>query len=498
MPPIIQAKPVMYTVKDLLQTIKPREQATPFSGKRVHFVGIGGCGMSGLAQMLVNFGAHVSGTDRTPSAVTRKLSEIGASVVYEQTAASVPEGVETVVFSAAIKPEHAELVEARRRGCEIVKYAQMLGRVMKLRHGVAIAGTHGKSTTTAMTAHVLLSAGKDPSFVVGATCPQLGGSSRSGGGDLFVVEACEFDRSFHNLQPRIGVVLNIEEDHLDYYKDINEINESFATFLNGVDPSGVVLISATDANCEIAARNAEASVETYGIDISADWQATGIRRFQGKAHFHVSYKGKKMGRLSLSIAGRHNVGNATVAAAIATHCGVSWEQIQKAVESFRGADRRSQVMGQMPLPGKGDQAEVILMDDYGHHPTEIRATLLALREHYRPQRLVCVFQPHQHSRTRFLLDDFARSFSHADVTIVPDIYFVRDSEADMKAVNSGMLVERIVENGREAMYIPTFAAIEDYLMEHMLPGDLVVSMGAGPVWEVTDELVRRIRGAGPA
>jgi UDP-N-acetylmuramate--alanine ligase len=268
--------------------------------------------------------------------------------------------------------------------------------------------------------------------------------------------------------------------------------------LNGVDPSGVVLISVADANCEIAARNAEACVETYGIDTSADWQATGIRRFQGKAHFHVSYKGKKMGRLTLSIAGRHNVGNATVAAAIATHCGVSWDQIQKAVESFRGADRRSQIMGQMPLPGKANQAEVILMDDYGHHPTEIRATLLALREHYRPQRLVCVFQPHQHSRTRFLLDDFARSFAHADVTIVPDIYFVRDSEADMKAVNSGMLVERIVENGREAMYIPTFGAIEDYLMEHMLPGDLVVSMGAGPVWEVTDELVRRIRGAGPA
>ncbi len=204
-----------------------------------------------------------------------------------------------------------------------------------------------------MTAHVLLAAGKDPSFVVGATCPQLGGSSRSGHGEHFVVEACEFDRSFHNLQPRIGVVLNIEEDHLDYYKDIDEINESFATFLKQVDPAGVVLISAADANCATAARNVEAQVETYGIDVPADWQATGIRRFQGKAHFHVSYKGKKMGRLTLSIAGRHNVGNATVAAAIATHCGVSWEQIQAAIENFRGADRRSQMMGKLPLPGNG-------------------------------------------------------------------------------------------------------------------------------------------------
>jgi UDP-N-acetylmuramate--alanine ligase len=242
-------------------------------------------------------------------------------------------------------------------------------------------------------------------------------------------------------------------------------------------------------------------VETYGIDVDADWQATGIRRFQGKAHFQVSYKGRKMGRLVLSIAGRHNVGNATVAAGIATHCGVSWDQIQLAIESFRGADRRSQLLGQFPLPGSAsgeDRLPVTVVDDYGHHPTEIRATLLALREHYRPSRLICVFQPHQHSRTRFLMDDFARSFAHADVTIVPDIYFVRDSEADRRAVNSGMLVQRIRENGRDALYIPTFDAIENYVLDNMKAGDLIVSMGAGPVWEVTDGLVRRIRGSSPA
>lgn len=493
MPPIIQTKAVMYTVKDLIHTLNRRE-TTPFTGRRVHFVGIGGSGMSGLAQMLLNCGAKVSGTDREVSAVTRKLSELGANISNEESAAGLPEGTEIVVHSAAIKMEHPELVEARARKCEVLKYAQMLGRVMKLRNGIAISGTHGKSTTTAMTAHVLLSAGKDPSFVVGATVPQLGGSSRSGNGDYFVVEACEYDRSFHNLQPRIGVVLNIEEDHLDYYKNIDEINESFATFLKGVDPHGVVLVAANDANCATAARNAEALVETYGIDTAADWQATGIRRFQGKAHFNVSYKGKKMGRLTLSVAGRHNVGNATVAAAIATHCSVPWDQIQAAIESFRGADRRSQLLGQVPVEG----GQVTIIDDYGHHPTEIRATLQALREHYRPTRLVCVFQPHQHSRTRFLLNDFAGSFSHADVTIVPDIYFVRDSEADRKAVSSEMLVERIREHAKEAVYIPTFKQISEHLMKTMQPGDLIVSMGAGPVWEVTDELVRRIRGAGTA
>lgn len=498
MPPIIQSHPVTYTVQDLLHTLSERQAkaATPFTDRRVHFVGIGGSGMNGLAHMLLHFGAKVSGTDRIPSAVTRRLAEVGATVTYEQNENAVPEGTEIVVHSAAIAPTHPEMVAAQAMGCELIKYAQMLGRVMSLKRGIAIAGTHGKSTTTAMTAHVLLAAGKDPSFVVGATCPQLGGSARSGQGDLFVVEACEYDRSFHNLRPWLGVALNIEEDHLDYYHDLPEIIESFAQFLGQIDPHGVALISAIDPCCALAAKNIEATVETYGVDVAADWQATGIRRFQGQAHFQVSYKGKKMGRLVLSIAGRHNVGNATVAAAIATHCGVPWEQIQAAVETFRGADRRSQMLGQFPHPEFPADVPVTIVDDYGHHPTEIRATLLALREYYRPRRLVCVFQPHQHSRTRFLMDDFARSFAHADLTIVPDIYFVRDSEADRTAVNAAMLVQRLQENGRDAMYMPTFREIQDHLFDHMLPGDLIVSMGAGPVWEVTDGLVRRVRGTG--
>ena len=494
MPPIIQQQAVMFTVQDLLHTLKPRIEPTPFTGRRVHFIGIGGSGMSGLAHMLMNFGAKVSGTDRSASSVTEKLAGIGAAISYVESADALPPGTDIVVHSAAVKADHPEMLSAHHRGIEILKYAQMLGRVMSLKHGIAIAGTHGKSTTTAMTAYTLLAADKNPSFVVGATSPQLGGSARSGSGELFIVEACEFDRSFHNLYPRIGVVLNIEEDHLDYYKDIHEINESFHKFLAQIDPSGVALISAADQNCLQAARNIEATIETYGIDMAADWQATGIRRFQGKAHFQVAYKGKKMGRLSLSLAGRHNVGNATVAAAIATHCGVPWDKIVSGIESFRGADRRSQLIGTLPVEG----GEVTVIDDYGHHPTEIRATLLALREHYRPQRLICVFQPHQHSRTRFLLEDFARSFAHADVTIVPDIFFVRDSDADRKAVNAAMLVERIRTNGREAMYIPTFKEINSYLLKDMRAGDLIVSMGAGPVWEVTDELVRTVRGCGQA
>lgn len=488
-------KPLMLTVHDLVHTLKPRTARSPFTGRQVHFVGIGGSGMCGLAHMLLDLGAVVSGTDRTPSAVTTKLSECGATISSQQVAESMPPDTQIVVHSAAIKPDHPELIEARRRqaagpeagGIEIIKYAQMLGRVMALRRGIAIAGTHGKSTTTALLAHILLSAGLDPSFVVGATAAQLGGSARSGNGEFFVAEACEYDRSFHNLRLRMAAVLNIEEDHLDYYKDLAEIVDSFGQFMAQVDPTGLILTSATDENCRQAARHAKARVETYGVDVSADWQASGIRRFQGKAHFAVNYRGKLLGRLALGIAGRHNVGNALVAAALATQCGVPWDQIAAAIENFRGADRRSQLLLTTPAP-----QNVRILDDYGHHPTEIRATLLALREHYRPERLVCVFQPHQHSRTRFLLDDFARSFVHADLTIVPDIYFVRDSEADRKAVTSAMLVEKIMANGRTAKYIADFPAIVEFVLQDLRPGDLIVSMGAGPVWEVTNELVRRL------
>jgi len=484
-----QAKPAM-SLRDLVQTLKPKPAKSPFAGKHVHFIGIGGSGMCGLANMLLDQGAIVSGTDRSASAVTHKLSEMGATVSYEQTAASIPADTQLVVHTVAVKPDHPEMIEAKSRGLETLKYAQMLGRVFNQKYGIAIAGTHGKSTTTAMTAHVLLSTGRDPSFVVGATCPQLGGSARSGGGDYFVVEACEYDRSFHNLRPQVGVVLNVEEDHLDYYKNLDEIVESFGVFMSQVDAGGIVLTAADNANALKAARQSNARVETYAVEAAADWQASGIRRFQGKAHFAVSYHGKKMGQMTLTLAGKHNVGNALVATAVATQCGIPFEEIAAAIESFKAPDRRSQLLC--------EAGGVHIVDDYGHHPTEIRATLLALREHYRPDRLICVFQPHQHSRTRFLLEDFTRSFSHADVVIVPDIYFVRDSEADRKAVNSAMLVEGIKAQGREARYIPDFASIIDHVQSELRPGDLVVSMGAGPVWEVTHELVRRISAGRPA
>jgi UDP-N-acetylmuramate--alanine ligase len=456
--------------------------AEAFAGRHIHFVGIGGSGMCGLAHMLSQAGAMVTGTDLVESQTLEKLRRLGALVQLENGGSDLLADTQMVVYSAAVRDEHPALAEARRRGLTILKYAQLLGQVMNLKNGIAIAGTHGKSTTTAMTAYVLTAAGLDPSFVVGAPSPQLAGSSHGGKGSHFVVEACEYDRSFDNLFPHIAAVLNIEEDHLDYYRDIHEITAAFGKFVSQVNPGGLLIIPVADSSCRRAAAQTAASVETYGLEVQADWTATDIVQQDGHIRFAVAYRRQPVGHLVLNIPGRHNVGNALVAAAIATRCGVTWDSIARAVREFAGVNRRSQWLGCF--------RQVTVVDDYAHHPTEIRATLLALREHYQPQRLICVFQPHQHSRTRLLLADFARSFNQADLIIVPDIFFVRDTEADRAAVTAQTLVARLRENGREALHIASFEDIVTYLAGSIRPGDLVVSMGAGPVWEVTDGLVR--------
>jgi len=459
-------------------------EAQPLKGSRIHFVGIGGSGMCGLAHMLLKEGALVTGTDREQSDATNKLAALGVAISYQQNAQNFPNGTELVVHSAAVRPDHPELIESQRRGIQTIKYAQMLGRVMNLKHGIAVAGTHGKSTTTAMLSFILFRAGLDPSYVVGATCSQLDGSSHAGSGDYFVVEACEYDRSFLNLFPRMAVVLNIENDHLDYYKDIDEITTAFSQLISQVHPDGLVVTSAQNKYCLAAARGSRATVQTYAVNAETDWSADQISRTNGHIEFRVLFRGHTETHLRLGIPGLHNVGNALAAAAVARNCGVSWQVIQDAVAEFHGAQRRSQHLG--------SPRGVILIDDYAHHPTEVQATLQALRDHHQPRRLICVFQPHQHSRTRFLLEDFSRSFSQADLVIVPDIYFVRDTESDRQAINSGILVDRLCGNGKNAMHISTFPAVVDYLVSYVQPGDLVVSMGAGPVWEVTHDLVRRL------
>jgi UDP-N-acetylmuramate--alanine ligase len=452
-----------------------------FSGRRVHFIGIGGCGMSGLARMLIDNGAVVSGSEPKPNNITFELGKRGAKISRDQLGELLSREVDLVVRSAAVKDDNPELKAAKAYGIKSIKYAEMLGEVMAERFGVAVAGTHGKSTTTAMIAHALLVCGGDPSFVVGGTVPQLGGGSRSGASDFFVAEACEFDRSFHHLHPQVAVITNIEEDHLDCYKDINDIMESFRHFAKLVPDDGLIIAGGKDPRVIKTLAGLSTQIELCALEEGFSWSTRKTGIINGCYQGEVLYKGTPVAVLKLSVAGEHNLINATMAVAACHACGIEPSQAAAAIGTFTGVDRR------MTEVGRVNGATVI--DDYGHHPTEIRATLKAVREKYQPRRLLCVFQPHQHSRTRFLLEDFAHSFAQADETIVPDIYFVRDSESEKQRVSAEDLVSRINENGQRARHLSQFSAIVDYLREEVGEGDVVLTLGAGNVWEIGRDLV---------
>lgn len=454
--------------------------------------------MSGLAKLAKQRGAVVTGSDR-PMAVTATgsgaggasggvsggggespvvaaLRAAGIDVKLEQTAASVPAACDTLVISAAIPPDHAEVVEARRRGIEVVKYAAMLGRLMANPQtlGVAIAGTHGKSTTTSILCHILLQADLDPSFILGAHCEQIGGGSRAGqeaAGGTLIAEACEYDRSFHNFAPTHATILNVEADHLDLYKSIDEIVESFATFARLLPPEGSLLIQHESPHRLNLIAGLDANIETLGFASQSDWRVK-IDGDQVTLHDH----GDPVCTWTKPMPGDHFAYNAAAAAVTAHRLGASWDKIGHAITGFKGLDRRMQTVGQ--------RDGVLVLDDYGHHPTEIDTTLRALRQHHQPDRLICVFQPHQHSRTRHLMEQFAVSFSAADIAIVPEIYFVRDSEQERQAVTAGALVDRLRKQGVTAMHLHPFEAIVEQLEVIAKPGDLVVTMGAGDVWQI--------------
>ncbi len=503
----------------------------PLTGLNIHFVGIGGSGMSGLARLAKARGAVVTGSDQADGPTIEMLSGAGIDVALEQTAESIPAACEMVVISAAIKADHPEIIEARRRGLRVVKYSRMLGDLMLGRIGISIAGTHGKSSTTSMTSHVLIQNNFDPSFIVGAHCDQIGGGFRCGESDILVAEACEFDRSFHNHHPTLGVILNVEEDHLDYYKNLEEIVESFADFarkLPAKEDGGFLLINHEMPHRLAITGGLPCDVESIGFAPQAHWQVlvektkeTGDREQETTAacgfapdEEHTSptantvrllHNGELVAQWRSPLPGDHMCYNAAVAAVLAHRAGAPWQGIAAAIESFRGLDRRMQLIGVRQAAGatgaisaltpaqlmaeKADHVTVV--DDYGHHPTEVETTLRALRRHYNPRRLICVFQPHQHSRTRFLLEQFAASFAEADLVIVPHIYFVRDSKREQHAVKAADLVDRLRQRGKAAMHLYPFEAIIDQLDLMVRPGDLVVTMGAGDVWRIARSFLKK-------
>jgi UDP-N-acetylmuramate--alanine ligase len=460
---------------------------TSVEGIRFHFIGVGGIGMSGLAKLLIKNSGVVTGSDLTASSVTEKLCQSGADIKIGHNEKNLSKETDAVVISAAIKEDNPELKLARERGCKVYKYAQMLGELMNGYEGIAVAGTHGKSTTSGWLTYCLKEAGFDPNFIIGAEITQLDSSSGVGNSKYFVAEACEYDRSFLNLKPKIACILNIEQDHLDYYKNEDEIVEAFGEFALGVKAGGVLIANGEDANVAKARRKLPADLrcKTFGLDKNCDFYAQNIELINRLYTFDVYHNGKLLGATRISLPGKHNILNALAVVAMAAGAGLSPQVIFPSLPNFTGIDRR--------LMLKERIGEITILDDYAHHPTEIKATLKAIRERYEPRRILCVFQPHQYSRTRFLLDDFSESFKFADVTIVPEIYFVRDSEASKKEINSQILVERIRANGTKAIFINSFEKICDYLKKNITAGDLVVTMGAGDIWKVADEYIQWLR-----
>ena len=449
--------------------------------------------MSGLAMMLHAQGLGITGSDSREGPELAPLRTAGIELLTGQEAGGPPEACELVIHSAAIREDHPELMEARARGLEILSYAEALGRLQSMRSGISIAGTHGKSTTSALLAHILIQSDLDPNVIVGANCRQIGGGWRlgaesipgdgplSGRAGLMICEACEFNRSFHHHQPLLGLINNIEEDHLDIYAGIEEIIEAFQVFARGLpheDEGGYLLIAHEGAHRIQVVSGLECAVETFGFSPESDWR---FELDQDRVTLHDRSK-QVVATWKMPMPGTHNAANSVAAAVLAHRVGADWNRIQRAIEDFAGLDRRTQALGNRTLP---DGGIVEVIDDYGHHPSEIELTLNALRATYDPERIICVFQPHQHSRTRFLLEQFATSFELADLVIVPEIYFVRDSEAERQRVSAGDLVERLRNRGTRALHVHPFAAIVEQLEVLCRDGDLVISMGAGPVWEIS-------------
>ena len=458
------------------------------AGARFHFIGAGGVGMSGLALLLMKNKAVVAGSDQMPSEVVDSLCREGADIRIGHKSENLSPETDAVVISAAIREDNPELQQAVARGCKVYKYAEMLGELMNRYEGIAISGTHGKSTTSGWLIHLLKQAGMDTNFIIGARIGQLGTSSGVADSKHFVAEACEYDRSFLNLKPTIACILNIEQDHLDYYKDEDEIVEAFGEFALGTKPGGTVIANGQDANVAKIVKQlvSDLRCETFGLEKNCNFYAENIALNDGLYAFDVYYNNKLLGGTRISLPGKHNILNGLAVIAMAIKIGLEPERALKLLPGFTGIDRRLMLKGQFN--------GITVLDDYAHHPTEIRASLSAIRQKYQLKHIWCVFQPHQYSRTRFLLDDFAESFKLADMTIVPEIYFVRDSQETKKEDNAQILVEKIQENGTNALFIEDFDAICDYLKRNVSPGELVVTMGAGDIWKVADEYLQWVRG----
>ncbi len=439
--------------------------------QHIHFVGIGGIGMSGIAEVLVNLGYQVSGSDLKESAVTQRLSALGVQVAVGHDAKCI-EGAQVVVISSAVKGDNPEVVAARAAKVPVIPRGEMLAELMRMKYGIAIAGSHGKTTTTGMVAQVLSQGGIDPTIVIGGKLGAIGSNAKLGKGPFLVAEADESDGSFLLLSPTIGVITNVDREHLDHYKDLPEILDAFAQFGNKVPFYGSVFVCMDDPNVATLRPRLKRQVRTYGTNPQVDIRALDIRMEGWRALFRVRAFGEDLGEFSIGVPGHHMVLNALATIGVALELGVEREVIRASLASFTGADRRFQK--------KGERKGVTVIDDYGHHPTEIAATLAAARKGFPDKRIVVAFQPHRYSRTQALLEEFGRAFFDADVVLVTDIYAA--SEPPIPGLTGRSVVDAILAHGqRDASYVPRVDDLARALDGITQPGDLVVTMGAGTI-----------------
>jgi UDP-N-acetylmuramate--alanine ligase len=446
--------------------------------QKLHFVGIGGIGMSGIAELLINLGYEVSGSDLKLSPVTERLRQLGGRIYLGHSAENIA-GTNVVVISSAVRPDNVEVVEAKRLQIPVIPRAEMLAELMRLKYGVAVAGAHGKTTTTSMVATVLVNGGFDPTAVIGGRLNAFGSNAKLGKGDFLVAEADESDGSFLKLTPTIAIVTNIDREHLDHYADLGEIQSAFVQFVNKVPFYGAAVLCLDDPNIQAIIPQVERRIVTYGTSNQADLVASHVEYQDFGTSCQVRYRGNPLGALHLRVPGEHGILNALAAIATGLELEIPFERIASALFSFQNADRRFQI--------KGKKGNILVVDDYGHHPTEIIATLSAARRAC-DRRIVTVFQPHRYTRTQALEEDFGRAFYHADVVLVLPIYAA--GEEPIPGVTAEKLVDQIKKFGhRDAGYVRDFAQVQQILKEKLQEGDLLLTLGAGDVWKIGEEFL---------
>ncbi len=448
--------------------------------RQIHFVGIGGIGMSGIAEVLLNLGYAITGSDVSLSDITQRLTSLGA-VIFSGHQASYLRDADVVVTSTAVKDDNPEVLEAHRRNIPVIPRAEMLAELLKMKFSVAVSGSHGKTTTTSMVSTVLAYGGLDPTMVIGGKLASIGSNAKIGDGEIIVAEADESDGSFLKLNPCLAVITNIDREHLDYYRDIEEIKAAFLKFANIVPFYGSTILCLDNEHVREILPQIKRKVITYGLTSPADYQATEMVLAGPLSKFSVSCRGERLGEVTLNVPGRFNIANALATIAVARELDMPFDAIRKGLEAFVGVHRRLEI--------KGKVNGVTVVDDYGHHPTEIRETLAAARQVWK-DRIIVVFQPHRYTRTQKLFNEFLTAFPDADYLIVTDIYAA--SEKPIEGVSAANLCEGIRAHGHQnVIYLSGFDEMTDHLLAMAKPSDVIITQGAGSVWKIGEEFLKR-------